>query len=101
MGSTPTNKQQVMLLTSREDIRTMLSDVLVDMAKEMVQPEWVSLKEAALLLGVSTSTVTDWRYTGKITYTQTSERVYMYSRSSINQILELNRKNSFKGMDKY
>ena len=36
MGSTPTNKQQVMLLTSREDIRTMLSDVLVDMAKEMM-----------------------------------------------------------------
>jgi len=97
----PANQQQVMLLTSREDIRAMLSDVLVDMARQMANPEWVSLKEAALLLGVSTSTVTDWRYTGKITYTQTSERVYMYSRSNINQILEVNRKNAFKKMEKY
>jgi len=95
------NKQQVMLLTSREDIRTMLCDVLVDMAKQMAQPDWVGLKEAALLLGVSTSTVTDWRYTGKITYTQTSERVYMYSRDSISKILETNRKNAFKKMERY
>ncbi|MDD3479986.1 MAG: helix-turn-helix domain-containing protein [Paludibacteraceae bacterium] len=97
----PANQQQVMLLTSREDIRIILGDVLVDMARQMANPEWVSLKEAALLLGVSTGTVTDWRYTGKITYTQTSERVYMYSRSSINQILEVNRKNAFKKMEKY
>lgn len=99
--STLINKQQVMLLTSPEDIRAMLGDILLGMATQLTLPEWVSLREAALLLGVSTSTVTEWRYAGKITYTQTSERVYLYSRNNIKSILEVNRKNAFKKMDRY
>lgn len=95
------NKQKVLILTSPEDIQTIFGDVLIDLAKQITTPEWVSLKEAASLLGISTSSVTLWRTTGKITHTQTSERVYLYSRAHIREILEHNRKRSFAKIDKF
>ena len=55
------------------------------------QDDWVTLPEAARLLGVSTGKINQMRYNRQITYTQTSERVFMYERKSIEEILELHK----------
>ncbi len=55
------------------------------------QDDWVTLPEAARLLGVSTGKINQMRYNRQITYTQISERVFMYERKSIEEILELHK----------
>lgn len=73
------------LITNLSDLKSILEEVAV---KVQVPNKWVNVHEAARLLGVSTSTINQMRYNRQITYTQTSERVFMYERKSIEEILE-------------
>ncbi len=53
--------------------------------------QWISEKEAALLLGLKgTRTLRKMAKGGLVDYTQTNGRTYQYSRKSINKFLESN-----------
>lgn len=88
--------EKSVIITTKEDLRELFAELLVDVAAFISRPEWIPEKEAMRLLNISKSTLTCWRMDGKISYTQPSERVILYSRTSINVILENSVKKSFK-----
>lgn len=60
------------------------------------QNEWISGAEAMTMLHIkSKTTLQTLRDTGKIRYSQPQKRIIVYSRTSINEYLELNAEETF------
>ena len=87
-----TSDEKYIIILNAKDFKALLKS-------SISQDDWVTLPEAARLLGVSTGKINQMRYNRQITYTQTSERVFMYERKSIEEILERHKQEAINKTD--
>lgn len=85
---------KILLITTKSDLEKLVAEIVRQLPAHTLNRKWLTLRETAALLGISTSKVNLMRYNRQITFTQTSERTFLYAIDSINQILEQNRCNS-------
>lgn len=87
--------KDVMIISTPEDITRFIAEATSSAIKHINSHEWVSQILACEMLGVSPRTLRDWRTGGKITYTQTAPKVFMFSRAWIQEYMNRNAKKAF------
>lgn len=90
------NEEKVILISTKDDLKLLLYEISLDVAKQVQMPKWVPVERACELLGIHEDTIRKWRFEGKIEFTQVSERIFLYSQAWIDNYLQSRAKKPFK-----